>query len=531
MLLISFLKSFLGSLEQFLAANLASQCCLVHRAHALQVLPEGDTTYCFETLRAKGLLSISATLASGGNDGAVAFLCLPQRQKKDWARMGACTERHLQLIGISRASRRFHVIAEDFRSEVIVPRGNDPLVQEGFSLGLRARNEHYIAPRFSEEEVDAWANKFHSQMPLVRLLRFGEIQWNRLGVPERARQAVPYHDGAAFSPILLAQVYWDHTGCPADRVLSAEVLAEIAAEAQRLANNWPCRAEVEPPSAAKSEQVPVSKALMDWKYINEHLKGNPDCGTRAPQVRFNVDVLAVYSTDMDGDGSEGEDVPIAPRAYQVEELWRPVAIDAVAVHVRSATEVNISLPVAAVILLPEWQWNPSWTQGRLYAGHKKDPTWLVRLISERACDYFKRSERGRALLESGNLITHGTKRHKKQVVDLGEDAVTLRTANSDRAAFCVLVAKDAKDDDGVEPVETEWSHSYIAMGLDLQHSLQTALLFRTYNFSVAAGVLRTIGEILGCGSRQSAMSFPQGEAGAVAKEAFLKAMKLSLIHI
>ena len=302
-------------------------------------------------------------------------------------------------------------------------------------------------------------------------------------------------------------------------MLSAKVLAELAAEAQRLANNWPCRAEVEPPSAAKSEQVPVSKALMDWKYLNEHLKGNPDCGTRAQPVRFNVDVLAVYSTDMDGDGSEGEDVPIVPSAAEIEEMWRPVAIDAVAVHVRSATEVNISLPVAAVILLPEWQWD-----SRLLAGHKKDPTWLVRLISERACDYFKRSERGRELLESGYLITHGTKRHKKQVVDLGEDAVTLRTANSDRAAFCVLVAKDAKDDDGVEPVETEWSHSYIAMGLDLQHSLQTALLFRTYNFEVAAAVLRAIGVTLDCGPRLSAMSFPQDDEAAVAKEGFFKAM-------
>jgi hypothetical protein len=288
-LLISFLKSFLGSLEQFLEANLASQCCLVHRAHALQKLPEGDTTYCFESLKAKGLLSISATLASGGNHGAVAFLCLPQRQKNDWAWNGACTERHLQLIGVSRASRRFHVIAEDFRSEVIMPWGNDPLVQEGLSLGLRARNEHYIAPRFSEAPLDARANKFPSQMPLVRLLCFGEKEWQRLGVPESARQAVPDHDGAAFSPILLAPVYWDHTGCPVDRVLSVKVLAEIAAEAQRLANNWPCRAEVEPPLAAKSEQVPVSKALMDWKYLYENLKGNSDCGERAKPVTFNVD--------------------------------------------------------------------------------------------------------------------------------------------------------------------------------------------------------------------------------------------------
>jgi len=128
-LIISFLKSFLGSLEQFLAANLASQCYFVHRAHALQKLPEGDTTYSFESLCARGLLSFHATLASGGSDGMVAFLCLPQRQKDDWAWRGACTERHLQLIGVSRASQRFHIIAEDLRPEVTVPRRNHPLVQ------------------------------------------------------------------------------------------------------------------------------------------------------------------------------------------------------------------------------------------------------------------------------------------------------------------------------------------------------------------------------------------------------------------
>ena len=67
---------------------------------------------------------------------------------------------------------------------------------------------------------------------------------------------------------------------------------------------------------------------------------------------------------------------------------------------------------------------------------------------------------------------------------------------------------------GQEPVETEWSHSYTAMGLDLQHPLQTALLARTYNLSVAACVLRAIADSLGCGPRLSAMSFPPGDDGA-----------------
>jgi len=42
---------------------------------------------------------------------------------------------------------------------------------------------------------------------------------------------------------------------------------------------------------------------------------------------------------------------------------------------------------------------------------------------------------------------------------------------------------------------------------------------------------RNIGDTLGCGSRQSAMSFPLGEAGAAAKEEFLEAMKEACVDL
>ena len=97
---------------------------------------EEDTAYGFESLCARGLLTVSATLPSGATDGAVELFCLQQRQKQHWAWVGACTEPRLQLIDISRAFQRLHVIAGDFRTEVMLPMGNGPLVREGRSLGL-----------------------------------------------------------------------------------------------------------------------------------------------------------------------------------------------------------------------------------------------------------------------------------------------------------------------------------------------------------------------------------------------------------
>ena len=100
-------------------------------------MSDSDTGYGFESLCARGLLTVSAALASGGADGVVELFCLPQRQKQDWAWMGACTERHLQLIGISRASRRLHVIAEDLRTEVVLPKGYGPSnTREARRLGV-----------------------------------------------------------------------------------------------------------------------------------------------------------------------------------------------------------------------------------------------------------------------------------------------------------------------------------------------------------------------------------------------------------
>ena len=93
--LISFLNSFLGPLERFLAAHLGTMCRFVHRECRLPRGTGWETEYDFESLCRKGFLTVSAALASGGADSAVVLFCLPHRQKHDWggwalARSGTC---------------------------------------------------------------------------------------------------------------------------------------------------------------------------------------------------------------------------------------------------------------------------------------------------------------------------------------------------------------------------------------------------------------------------------------------------------
>ena len=73
----------------------------------------------------------------------------------------------------------------------------------------------------------------------------------------------------------------------------------------------------------------MSQALMEWRYLSEALESNPDCDRRAPPVAFHVDALRLFAQDIDSDGGDRGDELFPPKAHQVEDLWRAVAIDAV----------------------------------------------------------------------------------------------------------------------------------------------------------------------------------------------------------
>ena len=125
-LVISFWKGFLHQLEQFLSLELEGLCARVHEHFRIPRDGAGTPIYSYAALRSQGVLSISTTLAAGGADAWVGILCLPHRRSYDWGWQGDPTQRHLQLIACSRASSRLHAIAEDLRSEIVLPDGDSP---------------------------------------------------------------------------------------------------------------------------------------------------------------------------------------------------------------------------------------------------------------------------------------------------------------------------------------------------------------------------------------------------------------------
>ena len=104
--------------------------------------------------------------------------------------------------------------------------------------------------------------------------------------------------------------------------------------------------------------------------LSAQMLTNPDGAPRAEPPAFQTDVLQIFAdspAESDDDGSRG------PTSGDLEKRWRVVVVDAVTVHLKKDTEINIMIPVADELLLPDWKWSLSKPQ----PGHPMDPTWLV----------------------------------------------------------------------------------------------------------------------------------------------------------
>ena len=150
----------------------------------------------------------------------------------------------------------------------------------------------------------------------------------------------------------------------------------------------------------------------------------------------------------------------------------------------------ISLP-APTLLQPRWIWQ----RGLPSVGHRHDANWLVRMISRRAFDLFKLSGVYEGIVAAGGSAVHKTGRHKKHVLDFGESQAVVQHSASDRPAFTITVQDPLADADQ-EVISKEWSHSYIAMGLPMQHQWQQTLLCRAYQMDTAACFIRAAQDIL-----------------------------------
>ena len=156
--------------------------------------------------------------------------------------------------------------------------------------------------------------------------------------------------------------------------------------------------------------------------------------------------------------------------------------------------LNVMLPVAPVLLTGGWFWSEdSW----LSDDERYDPAFLVRELSIIAYQKFTTSEHGQKLFEQGHSLEHIIGRHKKQILQLGDegDEALLKQANSDRPFFA-LKHTIPPQVEGDEPKEQYLFYMYCAMGLPQQHDWQQALLARCKDFHAAACILLAIKEVL-----------------------------------
>ncbi|CAK0871487.1 unnamed protein product [Prorocentrum cordatum] len=510
---VSFLNGFLNEFKAFLAVHLSELCARAHEHLRLPLPPGGSTIYGYSSACRAKLLCISVALAAGGGDGPVEIL-----------------QRHLQFIATSRYSKRLHVVVEDLRGEIMLPDNNSALSTEGVFLGLKQRWDFAIHSDYSEAQIQIWQRKAHQQMPWVRLIDFGEKEWTRLRVPVRFREAV--RDDAA-PPAFYSAVYWhrlQHPSIPrsADWEEVQQFVRAVGRTRSARRADVAARLQQTGQDAVETETSPDDEE--EWACLDGSLKWNPDCAKAGDPPVFRTDVIQIFAEESDPDidyADEEDMMRRGPPVEFLEERWPGVAVDAVCVHLRSETEVNISFPVAAELLLSDWEWAATAPA----TGRDDDPNWLVRHVSKTAWEFFKEPGRGKALLTAGAGIERNTRRRKKQLTTLGEDTFVLCQARSDRPAFCIDVMErqvrvdleeSAVGDEGAgdSMVETEWSHAYVAMGLFLQHSSQTALLARVYNLDLAVCFVKAVCRALRVCVRDGAIWASEDDAGRALRASF-----------
>ena len=93
-------------------------------------------------------------------------------------------------------------------------------------------------------------------------------------------------------------------------------------------------------------------------------------------------------------------------------------------------------------------------------------------------------------------MRHIVGRHKKELLQLGDDVALLKQANSDIPFFALKLITPPQVE-GDATIEKELWHLYPAMGLPGQHEWQQSLLARCKDFHAAACILQAIAEVLG----------------------------------
>jgi len=167
-------------------------------------------------------------------------------------------------------------------------------------------------------------------------------------------------------------------------------------------------------------------------------------------------------------------------------------VDAVTVHILRHSLLDVIVPVADVLLCPQWSLD------NCDDHPERDASFLCQRLSSSAFDHFMRSAYRSEVTarHPGITFTHVHGRHEKQVLDLWDNTTSLTQTDSDRPFFA-LMQIDPPSAECDEPKKTELWRMYCAMQLPGQHHWQRCLLARCSDFHGAACIRMAIDETLG----------------------------------
>ena len=414
-----------------------------------------DTTC--ETLERSGRLAFLNTQKAGGVTVSATILLAPRRQTTDQCWAGtALLHRGYRYVGLTRATERLYVFAEDLRPGLRVP-----MQQTDRRVGeiIKKHKLEGVERRVLDGPGPRGVREFEQQAEWASLLRW---------LQERQRAWVGnthcITDASGPAPIFEAILRNVFPTVRADNRHWVSTFHWASGEYDTFASKRP---RTTPPATSM-----VKAACFDR--LRELVAGATTVA--APRPGRLPDLNLRYGRNPDHGA-----VP----DLTITTLWQPAAVDAITVHVVSAKKVNIAIPL---------NWHLCRRLNPTTGMFADDCNFLAGVLARAAVRTFNTTNAAGL-----TQLTFEIRRHKRQQFLAEDTEFVVAQCHSDRPAFVGYVRGDEQQKHAL--------YLYNAMGLPRQHEHQQVLLGRCADFAAAAALLRAATSSLGLSYRRGRVRF------------------------
>ena len=481
-LVIAFRRKVLWAFQDYLLHVLPTLCTKLCDIYDYSGHREKHT-YDMYTLMQQDILQFKAAQNANGSSATACIGLLFKRRPQDRTWAGDETEEHLLFQYLTRVSKRLYPFVEDLRPGMLIPP----------KYHARASRMGFPPWQLVNTGHEAPAQR---QLLLARFYKELEaIYCEQMGVPdEYAAQKISWLNSTTSVSVLerlsfAASVSSDHSQSPNECLqkvsrhqCTREEMTRLRGMAECMYLNcqtWGSSARAH--SAVEYRDGPICDLLGSAsqplkRELWERIFGRSDAqATPAPPP--SLPCIEKFSERMAPEDDTHPELYVentGPTQEQIVHTWRPVAIDAVSVHLQSEVQALVIIPLADA-----------------FTDRGADKHWLLRLLWSHAATELDAWNRRHGTFHG--LCTR-VARHKKQSYEYGADRFVVTACRSDRVAFQIWSVKDS-DASGAD--EQLLFHFYCAMGLFLQHEDEVTLLARCYHHAAAAALVKVVGHVLG----------------------------------